>query len=532
MYSPGDMATPRSRRVIWAIAALFTTLAVAAVIRVLPDTAPNSDFAVTDLRVLNLIRHLDPEGPYSRFGWDHPGPAYFQLLAPLYWLSGYRHLAILVTAIVLNAGCVIGVLAIVWRCSRSFLFTLAATSVMSVYVWRAWGLLASAWTAHITILPIALLIVCAAAVAAGRVWLLPAVVALASFVVQTHIGVAACAAAISVTAVAGLILARVSGRRAGRTLDPIGWPVATSMAIAVALWILPAADALLPSGGHNAQQLYTFFIHAKPVGARMTDRVFAHYFVAPFGPPIDLPWGLTMPDLDEPAIRWIAQIEAALVIVAGIIWLRRGRAFAGAVAVIAFAGALGSFLSLRRLPEQPMDHTVYWVSIVGAMCWIVVVAFVADAVAGRVTRGREVFGPAAGRASVAIGAVAVVVCGAWQGVERHTIDAQVSVNMEKLSNLVLNALAERRVDHPLVVVTQNTWGTVSGVVFQLSRAGLQPAVSADWTDMFGRRLLPTGRERVSVALVSRNDHSRDVDDLRSGHLLGTVDEFDVYLAER
>jgi hypothetical protein len=525
------MLTPRVRRAIWAVAAGLAALAFVVFIRVSPDTAPDSDFAVTDLRVLNLIRHLDPEGPYSRFGWDHPGPAYFQLLAPLYWLSGYRHLAILVMAIVINVGSIVGVLTIVSRSSRSSLVPLATSVVLGAYVWRAWGLLASAWTAHTTILPLALLIACAAAVAAGRVWCLPAAGAIASFVVQTHIGVAACAGAISIAAVAGLILGRTAARRAGRDVDAIGWPVAISVAIAIVVWALPISDALLPSGGHNAQQLFAFFTQAHAVSTRTTERVFAHYFVSPFGPSLHLPWGLTLPELNEPAIRWIAPLEALLVIVAGAVWLRRGRTFEGALALVVFAGAIGAFFSVRRLPEQPMDHTVYWVSIVGSMCWVVVAACVLD-ICAAVTRGSATRAAAVGRACVAIASAAAVACGVWQGVERRVIDREISSRIEHLSNVVLAAVTERRVTNPLIVVTQDTWGTVSGVVLQLSRAGLQPAVSADWTDMFGRRLLPTGREPVSIQLVSRTDHAPDSLNGHTSRLVGSVDDFDVYLIDR
>ncbi len=525
------MANLRSGRAILTIAAAIATLGLVLFIRAIPDTAPDSDFAVTDLRVLNVIRHLDPEGPYSRFGWDHPGPAYFQLLAPLYWLSGYRHVAILATVVLLNAGCIAGVLAIVWRLSRSSPLVLATSVVLGVYVWRAWGLLASAWTAHVTIVPLALLIVCAGAVACGRVWFLPAVVAIASFVVQTHIGAAASATAIAIAAIAGLFLSRGAARRAGRALDPIGRPFTISLALGVVLWALPLADALRPSGGHNAQQLYAFFSQARPVSARTTERAFAHYFVSPFGSTLQLPWGLALPELNEPLTRWLAFVEAAFVIAAGGVWLRRGRTFEGALALVVFAGAIAAFLSVRRLPEQPMDHTVYWVSILGAMCWAVISGLLLDVCIGRFP-GPRALSPAIGRACVAMGTGLVVVCAVWQGAERHATDAQISTRMERLSHLVITALAERRVTDPLVVVTQDTWGTVSGVVLQLARAGLHVSVSADWTDMFGRRLLPTGREPVSVRLVSRSDQTRDFGGQATPRLIGTVDDFDVYLIDR
>jgi hypothetical protein len=40
------------------------------------------DLAVIELSVRNALRGHPLLGPYSRFGWDHPGPALFYLLAP------------------------------------------------------------------------------------------------------------------------------------------------------------------------------------------------------------------------------------------------------------------------------------------------------------------------------------------------------------------------------------------------------------------------------------------------------------------
>src|SRR5438876_7442456 len=77
-------------------AAVVAILVVA--IRLVPDTAPESDHAVIDLSVLNVLHGTQMVGAYSRYGWHHPGPLYFQLLSPLYLLSGYRHLSVTIGA--------------------------------------------------------------------------------------------------------------------------------------------------------------------------------------------------------------------------------------------------------------------------------------------------------------------------------------------------------------------------------------------------------------------------------------------------
>ncbi|HTZ08663.1 MAG TPA: hypothetical protein VMB72_06315, partial [Acidimicrobiales bacterium] len=42
---------------------------------------PTGDLALVDLAVRSATRFQQVLGPYDRFGWHHPGPAYFYLLA-------------------------------------------------------------------------------------------------------------------------------------------------------------------------------------------------------------------------------------------------------------------------------------------------------------------------------------------------------------------------------------------------------------------------------------------------------------------
>ena len=51
---------------------------------------PVQDQAVLDLRVRDLLAWNDPptSGAFSRYGWSHPGPAWFYLLAPFRWAFG------------------------------------------------------------------------------------------------------------------------------------------------------------------------------------------------------------------------------------------------------------------------------------------------------------------------------------------------------------------------------------------------------------------------------------------------------------
>lgn len=51
---------------------------------------PSGDWAVLTMRVEDVGRHTPLVGPYSRFGWNHPGPLMYWLLAFPYHLFGDR----------------------------------------------------------------------------------------------------------------------------------------------------------------------------------------------------------------------------------------------------------------------------------------------------------------------------------------------------------------------------------------------------------------------------------------------------------
>jgi hypothetical protein len=79
--------TPRgvaSRRVSWVLVGSAVLLLLSMLLRGLPEPTPVGDIAIAELYVLHVTRTIGPFGPYSQYSWHHPGPAMFQLLAPLY----------------------------------------------------------------------------------------------------------------------------------------------------------------------------------------------------------------------------------------------------------------------------------------------------------------------------------------------------------------------------------------------------------------------------------------------------------------
>jgi hypothetical protein len=66
------------RAPLFALAAgALMVIAVVVTARLLPPIVTSSDLAITELYTELATRGELLAGPYSRFGWHHPGPIYF-----------------------------------------------------------------------------------------------------------------------------------------------------------------------------------------------------------------------------------------------------------------------------------------------------------------------------------------------------------------------------------------------------------------------------------------------------------------------
>ena len=187
------------RRWPWAVALLLGVVLVGSLVggylRSTPPTHGIGDGAALEIFALHATHGDARVGPYSRFGWNQLGPAYFYALAPLYRLSGAREFSLNWTALILNLFCVLAIVLLSRRYGGPPLAA-AALAALSICFFQAGpepsfsALLSSPWNPHVPMLPLALLLVLCAALAAGFIVVLPAIVVVASFVIQTHLGLA------------------------------------------------------------------------------------------------------------------------------------------------------------------------------------------------------------------------------------------------------------------------------------------------------------------------------------------------------
>src|SRR5687767_12684786 len=84
------------------LAVLSLIMPVARIVDGMRGASPASDFALLELSTGEALRGAQLLGPYSRFGWRHPGPTYFYLQAPLYAAFGASSASLPVSTLVFN----------------------------------------------------------------------------------------------------------------------------------------------------------------------------------------------------------------------------------------------------------------------------------------------------------------------------------------------------------------------------------------------------------------------------------------------
>jgi hypothetical protein len=220
---------------------------------------PVGDWALLELRARSVGGSHSPlVGAYSRFGWSHPGPALFYVLAIPCRLLGRRPDGLLVGALLVNAASVAGIVLLAWRRGRRPLAV--GTSIALIVLCRALGagFLRDPWNPFITVLPLALLVFLAWSIACGDMWMLPIAVLVASFIVQSHVGYAALVVVALGVAVAWRTVALVHARgsraepRHRRTAPIVG----VTAAVTLVAWAPPLVDQ---RHGGNLRAIYDFF---------------------------------------------------------------------------------------------------------------------------------------------------------------------------------------------------------------------------------------------------------------------------------
>jgi len=468
------------------------------------DWRPSGDWAAIVVRTED-VGHLTPLlGPYSRFGWNHPGPLLFWLLALPYRLVGGGPQAILSATAVLNMASVIGIAVVAWRRGRLPLVALTMAALAIVFHSLGPMVLRDPWNPYVTLLPLVLLTFLAWSIAEGDRWMWVAFAFVASFEVQSHVGYAPMVVALTVVA---FVLARRPAhpertddtRRRGRAL------AVAVIAVLVVCWLPALVDQMAGTG--NARAVLDYFVSTddRPAGVGTALHTMAGQLRVP-----DAPWlgateraGADGQLLGAP----LGSLVIPLVAFGGALWLARRRGASSAVRfqMVMLTLTAAGLVATARVVGPVFDWIVRWWWIIAALWWLSILwslwSVTIGAVRSRDLRRALVTALAALAALVILDGVGPVVTASRRA------PAPNAATSEVLGNFLGPVVEAMRGRGPVLV---ETTGSVRGdygdaIRYALEAAGIPVAVPSDLVTHFGPERARSRRGAESTLWVVSAD---------------------------
>jgi hypothetical protein len=325
-------------------------------------------------------RHTPLVGAWSRWGWAHPGPMLFWLLAPFFWVFGAT--GVLVGTGLLNALAAGGAVLVGYRRGGVHLALLIALLEALLAHALGLGLLVDPWNPWAAFLPFVLFLLLVWCVLCDDFVMLPLAVAVGSFSLQTHAGYLPLVGGLLVVAAGWTAWGAIRARRhpgssatvetaPDRAASPssLGAPPApnamraltVSAIVALVVWSAPLVQQVSSDTGNLGDLLsYARSPSEPPVGWALAFGVMGRQLRFP-GPWITGHdnaniYGLAKTGATIPALVLIA------VLVACIWWGHRRDSHDGArLAVVALLVlALGVVATARATPNSFIPYVLRW----------------------------------------------------------------------------------------------------------------------------------------------------------------------------
>ncbi|MFH7416263.1 hypothetical protein VSS93_25750 [Pseudomonas syringae pv. tagetis] len=234
-------------------ATIFVFMATALAIVIYLFTGPNqilywkSDYAIFLIDMFHASQFSQEIGISSRFGWAHPGPFNYYMLAPWYWLFGEKEAGLILGTFLYNLGFIAGS---TWAVSRISERNTAALFLTTVILYSSVALGARVFLdvllPYSTIFPWVFALSLSLAVILKHRYFIPLLALALSCVTQMHIAFWLPAAILGLSTLAGSML----NKRPERT-EILLW-VAAAFLFAIT-WIPPLHEL------HNISKIFEFF---------------------------------------------------------------------------------------------------------------------------------------------------------------------------------------------------------------------------------------------------------------------------------
>lgn len=313
---------------------------------------PSADDAFIFRRVADVGgAHTPLVGVYSRYGWHHPGPLLFWLLAPFERLGGPSGL--LVGAAAINLACLAGALATAFRRGGAALAIWVGLFLALLVHALGSTLLIDPWNPWLPVTGLVWFFLLAWSVGCGDSTMWPWLIGLGSWEVQAHLGFAPVVGAL----LAGAFLVgrgwRFSWRGAWRP----------AMAVGLVAWAGPLIEQVAGHPG-NLQAIVSY-VHRPSESTQGWARA-----LGVVGRQLSIPpaW-MTGREANfigilSTASVWTATGQLALLVLLGWLAWRGGRRESALLAATAVVAVMAGLAGLARISGLPFPYLARWMWVV------------------------------------------------------------------------------------------------------------------------------------------------------------------------
>lgn len=459
--------------------------------------ALGGDQAVIELATREAADGERSVGAYSRYGWSHPGPVWFYLLAPVYLLLGQTSVALYAAVLVLQAGVAALLVLVTHRIWGPVLAVVTGAAVALVVAGLPAGTFTGIWNPYALPLPLLLLVVVAAAACTGRPVAAAGAALTGTFLVQTHIGTVPVVGAVAVAVALGggwQLLRRRIGTGSDRRAPEAHRRLTAVLVLTTALaWVPPLIQELRAGTGNLA--LLRAFQAADIPGQDLSASVAAlgaQLMVLPA-----LGHGPQLPAAADALGVGEAFAVGATLALAGLllVWaLRAGRPASAAVSGLVGVLVLAAVAAGKQVEGSLYPYLLVWQPILPVPLVLVAVDLLLHRRPGR---ARRIIG-----VSVALGVVGALVAAVTApplaAESRYGVRAALAQTLPLLGSPGAGVVRVR-------IASSDSWPLAAGLVLGLERRGFTVRVTEDWTFMFGPERAASGQEDREVLLVQQAD---------------------------
>lgn len=475
-----------------------------------------ADIALLDLNARRAW-HLDQLlGPYSRFGWHHPGPFLVYLLALPVRLFEPNGTGIYVGTVLINGAVAMAAVSMMWRRASALAALWASVAVAGFSLSLTMDFLQLPWNPYLVVLPLVLFCVLWADALQGQPGSLAWAAVVASYLIQTDIGVAPFCVLMIVVAVMAF------GVHWWRSRNEVFVRQRTSGLIGLVVFLvcwIPSVVELWRDSPNNLTLLWRYFTSYQgtmpPLSVALHQSLIA-MTVLPFG--YDNLWGQPLARSDTEVLLGCIGILLIASAAVAIGWRRRQTLALTLTGAGGLAVVVGVF-STSRVTGTIYSYVIIWQSVVPCV-FVLALGLAMFGPAGDWVGARSSFGQMldelkmpnvrvlSGVAGlVVVAALVLVPITVWKTLDLTPV-WKLYPNVGVLTNAAQRVL--RPSDHwvNLTLATGAVEPDGAGLVDGLERDGHQTTVSpADYVLEYGHERKPDRPVSVRFDLYQQGDQA-------------------------